>query len=69
MKKFEILLVIMMIVLCVSVVQAQERQLFKVTVAFDLKAENTSFSAGSYIVYLLNPYDLLRLQSHPQPRC
>ena len=59
MKKFCVVLIVMAFV---CGLQAQERQLMKVNVPFTFMAENASFPAGSYTVYLLNPFNMLRVQ-------
>lgn len=63
MKKFGLLLTIMVLASFCVQVAAQERQLLTVAVPFSFTAENTEFAAGSYKVYLLNPYNKLRVEN------
>jgi environmental stress-induced protein Ves len=63
MKKLCVLLTITILAgVCVNL-QAQERQLLRAAVPFAFTADNTRLPAGSYTVYLLNPYNTVRLQS------
>ena len=62
MKKCSALLTVT-ILICVCAAQAQERQMLKVAVPFSFTAENTNFPAGTVTVYLLNPFNLVRVQS------
>jgi hypothetical protein len=63
MKKLCVVLGITMLAGVCANLQAQERQLLRIAVPFAFMAENTSLPAGSYTVYLLNPYNMVRVQS------
>ena len=61
MKKLCVLLVMMIVF--AAVVQAQDRQLLRVTVPFSFTADNSVLPAGAYTVSLLNPSNFLCIQS------
>jgi hypothetical protein len=45
------------------VVRAQERPILKATVPFPFTVENTALPAGNYIVSILPPYNMIKVQS------
>ena len=63
MKKLCLLLAVVILASVSAPVQAQDRQLLRIVVPFNFMVENRSVPAGSYSLYLLNPFNLVRIQS------
>ena len=64
MKNASILIPTVLLLSAVSVyVQAQERPLLTATVPFAFTVENNNLPAGAYIVSILPPYNMIKVQS------
>ena len=64
MKNARILITTVLLLSAVSVyVQAQERPLLTATVPFAFTVENNNLPAGAYIVSILSPYNMIKVQS------
>jgi hypothetical protein len=64
MKYVRTMITTVLLLAAVSVaVQAQERSLLKATVPFAFTVENTDLPAGTYTVYILPPYNMIKVQS------
>ena len=64
MKNLRTLLASLLLLTAVTVsAQAEERQILTVTVPFPFAVQNTNLPAGSYTLYTLSPFNLLKVQS------
>jgi hypothetical protein len=61
-KILALLAISILAVLCVAG-QAQERQLFRVSVPFSFTVQETVLPPGTYNVYVLNPFNMVRIMS------
>jgi len=63
MKKLCVLLAVAILASVAAPVQVQDGGLFRIAVPFNFMVENKNLPAGFYSVYLLNPFNLVRIQS------